>query len=128
MAAINTDSSFPSAIGVSAASETKPSVSRPPVTETTDAGTNPDQVRAVLIGLDKNSHVEVQNALETANFELEVRQRRLELSVDGETGIATVSVRDTKTGQILLQVPSEVSLKLAKRIDQLTGVLIDKTT
>jgi len=128
MAAINTDSNFPSAIGVSAASETRPSTSRPPVTETTDAGANPDRVRAVLARFDENSLIEVQNALETANLDLEVRQRRLELSVDGETGIATVSVHDTKTGQILLQVPSEVSLRLAKRIDQLTGVLIDKAT
>jgi flagellar protein FlaG len=85
----------------------------------------------VFVGVaesDENSLVEVKRALETANYDLEMRQRRLELSVDSETGIAMVSVRDTKSGQILLQVPSEVSLNLAKRIDQLTGVLIDKVT
>jgi uncharacterized FlaG/YvyC family protein len=128
MTTINTDSGFSSATGVSSALGTKPSSSRQPVADITDAGSNSGQVFVGLAASDENSLVEVKSALETANYNLEIRQRRIELSVDSETGIAMVSVRDTKSGQILLQVPSEVSLNLAKRIDHLTGVLIDKAS
>jgi uncharacterized FlaG/YvyC family protein len=128
MATINTDSGFSSAPGVSSALGTKPSSGRQPAADITDAGSNSGQVFVGLEESGENSLVEVKRALETANYDLEMRQRRLELSVDRETGIAMVSIRDTKSGQILLQVPSEVSLNLAKRIDQLTGVLIDKAT
>lgn len=128
MSTINTDSGFPSATSVSGASGTKPSTGRQPAADATDAGSNSGQVSVGLAEPDANSLVEVKSALETANYDLETRQRRLELSVDSETGIAMVSVRDTKSGQILLQVPSEVSLNLAKRIDHLTGVLINKAT
>ena len=115
------------ATSVSAFSATRPSAQRPFV-DKTDVGTDSDQVLVGLAGSDESSRADVQRALETANHDLEVRQRRLELSVDSETGIAMMSVRDTKSGQIILQVPSEVSLNLARRIDQLTGVLINKTT
>jgi flagellar protein FlaG len=128
MATINTDSGFSSATGVTSAPGTKPSAGRQAAADITDAGFNSGQVFVGVAESDENSLVEVKRALETANYDLEMRQRRLELSVDSETGIAMMSVRDTKSGQILLQVPSEVSLNLAKRIDQLTGVLIDKAT
>jgi hypothetical protein len=128
MATINTDSGFSSATGISSAPGTKPSTGRQPAVGTTDVGSGPSQLFVGLAETDEKSLVEVKSALETANYDLEMRQRRLELSVDSETGIAMVSVRDTKSGQILLQVPSEVSLNLAKRIDQLTGVLINKAT
>ena len=128
MATINTDSAFSGTTVVSGASGTKPSPGPQPAADTADAGSNSGQVFVGLVGTDENSLFEVQSALETANYDLEVRQRRLELSVDSETGIAMVSVRDTKSGQILFQVPSEVSLNLAKRIDHLTGVLINKAT
>lgn len=127
MATINTNPGFSGAAGVSSLSETKPSAQRQPVGKT-DVGTNSGQVLVGLEESNESSRVEVQSALDTANNVLGVRQRQLELSVDSETGIAMVSIRDTKSGQILLQVPSEVSLNLARRIDQLTGVLINKTT
>ncbi len=127
MSTINSNSGFSGATSVPGLSETKPSAQRPPA-GTTGADTNAGQVLVDLEKSDDSSRVEVQSALETANHALGVRQRRLELSVDSETGIAMVSIRDTKSGQILLQVPSEVSLNLARRIDQLTGVMINKTT
>lgn len=126
MATINTSPGFSGAAGVSGLSGTKPSAQRQPVGKT-DLGTNSGQVLVGLEESDESSRVEVERALETANNVLGVRQRRLELSVDSETGMAMVSIRDTKSGEILLQVPSEVSLNLARRIDQLTGVLISKT-
>ena len=128
MATINTDFGFSSASSVSSASGTKPSTGRQPAADTADTGSNSQQAFVGVAGAEQSSLVDVQSALETANYGLEVRQRRLELSVDSETGIAMVSVRDTESGQILLQVPSEVSLNLAKRIDQLTGVLVNKAT
>jgi flagellar protein FlaG len=127
MTTINTNLGFSGAIRVSGLSDTKPSAPRQP-DATTDVGSNSEQGVVRLAGSDESSRAEVQSAIETANHALEVRQRRLELSVDSATGLAMVSVRDTKSGEIVLQVPSEVSLNLARRIDQLTGVLVNKTT
>lgn len=127
MTNINTNPIFAAATSVSGRPETKPSTQRQPV-GITDVGTNSGQVSVVLAERYESSRDEVQSALENANHALRVRQQRLELSVDSETGIAMVSILDTKSGQIILQIPSEVSLNLARRIDQLTGVLIDKTT
>lgn len=127
MTTINTNLGFSGAIRVSGLSDTKPSAPRQP-DATTDVAANSEQGVVGLAGSDESSRAEVQSAIETANLALEVRQRRLELSVDSATGIAMVSVRDTKSGEIVLQVPSEVSLNLARRIDQLTGVLVNKTT
>jgi flagellar protein FlaG len=127
MTTINANLGFSGAIRVSGLSDTKPSAPRQP-DATTDVASNSEQGVVGLAGSDESSRAEVQSAIETANLALEVRQRRLELSVDSATGIAMVSVRDTKSGEIVLQVPSEVSLNLARRIDQLTGVLVNKTT
>ena len=127
MTNINTNPIFAAATSVSGRPETKPSTQRQSV-GITDVGTNSGQVSVVLAERYESSRDEVQSALENANHALRVRQQRLELSVDSETGIAMVSILDTKSGQIILQIPSEVSLNLARRIDQLTGVLIDKTT
>ena len=125
MTNINTNPIFAAATSVSGRPETKPSTQRQPV-GITDVGTNSGQVSVVLAERYESSRDEVQSALENANHALRVRQQRLELSVDSETGIAMVSIRDTKSGQIILQSPSEVSLNLARRIDQLTGVLTNK--
>ena len=127
MTIVNTGSDFSGATSVSGLPATRPSAQRQ-IAEKNEVGINSGQVLVGLAGSDESSRVEVQSALETANNALEVRQRRIELTVDSETGKAMVSVRDTESGQILLQVPSEVSLNLARRIDQLTGVLVNKTT
>ena len=99
MATINTSRGFSGAAGVSGLSGTKPSAQRQPVGKT-DLGTNSGQVLVGLEESDESSRVEVQSALDNANNVLGVRQQRLELSVDSETGMAMVSIRVTKSGQI----------------------------
>ena len=127
MATINTDSSSISALSIADIAESRGHFERPAMDRkaiSSDHDQEPERA-------DSNYEtvlVEIRGALERANAGLEMRRRQIELSIDSETGKATVSVRDTQSGKILLQVPSEVSLRLAARIDQLTGVLVNETT
>lgn len=69
---------------------------------------------------------QLQDNVDTANARLASANQRVDLSVDQDTGQVVVKVSDTSTGEVLSQIPSENSLKLAKSLDSLTGILVDK--
>jgi len=50
-------------------------------------------------------------------------QRNLEFSVDDDTGDSVVTVRDRLTDEVIRQIPSEDMLDIAKRLDEIGGVL-----
>ena len=50
-------------------------------------------------------------------------QRNLEFSVDDDTGDSVVTVRDRVTDEVIRQIPSEDMLDIAKRLDEIGGVL-----
>jgi len=50
----------------------------------------------------------------------------VDLAVDQDTGRIVVKVSNTSTGEVVSQIPSESALKLAKSLDSLTGILVDK--
>jgi flagellar protein FlaG len=55
------------------------------------------------------------------------RQRRVDISVDEETGRTLVRLLDAETGDIVRQVPAEESLVLARAIGQLKHGRLDTT-
>ncbi len=52
--------------------------------------------------------------------------RSLDFSVDDETKLSYVTVRDLKTGEVIRQIPSQEMRSLKKRIDDMIGLLFDK--
>jgi uncharacterized FlaG/YvyC family protein len=50
----------------------------------------------------------------------------LKIDIDVESGRPVVSIEDLKTGRVLLQIPSDESIDLARRIDRMIGVFVDR--
>ena len=50
----------------------------------------------------------------------------LEFSVDKDTGIHVVKVVDTKTRDVIRQIPTEEVLAIAKTLDKLQGLIINQ--
>ncbi len=69
---------------------------------------------------------EVLDALSRANSRLASSQHQLKIDIDAESGRPVVSIEDLKTGRVLLQIPSDESMDLARRIDRMIGVFVDR--
>jgi flagellar protein FlaG len=46
--------------------------------------------------------------------------------MDEETGIQVVKIIDSQTKEVIRQLPPETTLKIAKYIDEITGLLFEK--
>lgn len=55
-----------------------------------------------------------------------LRARRLEYEVR-EDGVVVVKVRDAETDKVILTVPPEEQLELARRLEQYFGRVLDET-
>jgi len=76
---------------------------------------------------DSQSSIEqLKESVDNANAKLSSMNQRVDLAVDQETGRIVVKVSNTSTGEVVSQIPSESALKLAKSLDSLTGILVDK--
>ncbi len=52
--------------------------------------------------------------------------RSLQFRVDDATGRTVVSIVDTETGEMIRQVPGEEVLRLAQRVEDSVGALLDE--
>jgi flagellar protein FlaG len=70
----------------------------------------------------------IQQAIDHSNKVLEAKAvGDLHFSVDKDTNISVVKLVDRKSGETIMQMPSEDMLKIAKSIDQFIGALVQKT-
>lgn len=69
---------------------------------------------------------ELRESVNAANSRLALNGQRMELGVDDETGSVVVRVSDSKTGEVVRQIPSEDALRITRSIDLLTGILVDQ--
>ncbi len=60
------------------------------------------------------------------NEKMEMLQTSLKVEIDKDTGIQVVKIVDEKTKEVIRQLPPETMLKIAKYIDEITGLLFDK--
>lgn len=56
----------------------------------------------------------------------DIQHSSLEFSVHKKTGRTVVKVMDTKTGEIIKQIPYQELLDLAAKLKEMTGILFDK--
>ena len=57
---------------------------------------------------------------------LRSQNHQLQFRVDGNSGKLVVTVTDGETGEVIRQVPGEEALKMAQRIEDMTGLLDEK--
>jgi len=51
---------------------------------------------------------------------------KAEFSIDRDTNMVIVKIKDKETGEIIRQIPPEVVLKIAKSIEEFLGLLLDE--
>ena len=95
-------------------------------TTTATAATTATTATVAVPGLsDPNDqeHKKISKAVEDINSFFQVAQHSLGFSVDEVSGKMVMQIRDTKTHELIRQIPGEEVLKLAKRLDDLNGIL-----
>jgi flagellar protein FlaG len=65
----------------------------------------------------------MQEAVKNANDFFQSAKRTLQFTIHEGDGRVVVQIKDEKSGQIVRQIPSEDVLELAKRLDELSGLL-----
>lgn len=75
--------------------------------------THQDQAKAESLARDINDH-------------LKLRQSDLKIRVDSETGEIKVKIVSKEDGRIIREIPPENLFDLVGRMDDVTGVLLDK--
>lgn len=68
----------------------------------------------------------IQKGVEALNEKLKLFSDSLQIEIDKETGIQVVKIVDDTTKEVVKQLPPETMLKIAKYIDEVTGLLFDK--
>jgi uncharacterized FlaG/YvyC family protein len=69
----------------------------------------------------------LQESLRAANERLAERGTSVSMAVDRTTNTVIVQVKDRDTGDTVRQIPPETALRVARNIDRLTGILVDRT-
>ena len=68
---------------------------------------------------------EVQAVVDKLNEFMSNGQRNLNFSVDNDTENVVVKVMDTETQEVIRQFPSEQTLKLAKHLEGMLGLILN---
>ncbi|SMC09310.1 flagellar protein FlaG [Nitratiruptor tergarcus] len=68
----------------------------------------------------------IKKTVEQLNEKLQLFNSSLRVEIDKDTGIQVVKIVDSKTKEVIRQLPPESVLKIAKYIDEITGLLFEK--
>lgn len=66
----------------------------------------------------------LDRALQKINGKMEAWATQIQFDIDPDTHRVVVSIKDSKSGQVLQQIPSETVLHIAKMITELQGSAI----
>lgn len=75
---------------------------------------------------DVHSPEDIVNAANKINEKLKMLDSQLKIEFDKDTGIKVVKIVDKETDQVIRQIPPEVVLKIAKYLDEITGLLFNE--
>lgn len=68
----------------------------------------------------------LQNAIKFLNDQVATKAQGLGFSYDPSIKNPVITVRNTNTGQVVRQIPSEDVLRIAHKIDELKGILFNE--
>ncbi|SMO69088.1 flagellar protein FlaG [Balnearium lithotrophicum] len=66
----------------------------------------------------------VEKVLEELRKKLSMLNTQLQIKIDKDTDITVVKVVDKQTNKVIRQIPPEYVLKIAKYLDEITGLLL----
>jgi len=69
---------------------------------------------------------EIQQDIETINDQLSAMNRSIRFSIDDKSKDVVVKVVDKNTGDVIMQIPPEEVLKLRERLNEMSGLLMEK--
>lgn len=72
------------------------------------------------------SEAELQKVLNDVQDRMDMMGTNLQFSLDKTANEMVVKVTNTKSGEVIRQIPSEEVIKLRKKLEELTGLLFDK--
>ncbi len=103
-----------------------PAGNRPAVAATAQAPAAPVEMpgKAVQATASIPKAEQVKAAVEHINKFVQTLSSDLKFTVDEETGIPVVKVVDTKTKDVIRQIPSEETLAIAQALDRLQGLIL----
>ncbi|MFV8833596.1 flagellar protein FlaG [Aquisalimonas sp. APHAB1-3] len=107
-----------------------PTVTRTSVEKASDQQGRPleQAVRAIenkVQAGDPASRSEVQGAIDQINDAVQMVRTDLEFSVDDDTGRAVVKVLESRSDEVIRQIPAEEILTIAENIEEMRGILFD---
>lgn len=82
---------------------------------------SPDETKGSKQVVDKEA---IRHATQKANEAISGLRSDLKFSIDDETGVQVVKFIDVKTKEVIRQIPAQEMLVIAKRLDELQGLLI----
>ncbi|QYJ79883.1 flagellar protein FlaG [Shewanella acanthi] len=68
--------------------------------------------------------LELQQAVENISASMDLIQKGLAFKIDDELGEPIVRVIDVTTGDLIRQIPNEEALEIAKKLNEVTGLLM----
>lgn len=86
-----------------------------------DTAANDKFVKEVEQEVDKEQLQQVASDLTDM---VAMMQKGLKFSVDDDSGKQVIKVQDIESGDVIRQIPSEEALELAKKISEVSGVLM----
>lgn len=89
------------------------------------AQVQPSQAKATAQAAQQQpSSGQLRNAVEQVNKTIQTLSKDVQFTVDKETGREVVKVVDRETKEVIRQIPSEEMVAIAKRLDELQGLII----
>jgi flagellar protein FlaG len=70
---------------------------------------------------------EVKQDLDAINAQLETMNRSLQFSINEKLKDIVVKIVDTKTGEIIRQIPPDEVLRLREHFKEMVGLILEKT-
>ena len=68
----------------------------------------------------------IKKSVENLNQKLDMLNSQLKVETDKDTGIQVIKIVDKETKEVIRQLPPEVMLKIAKYLDEVTGLLYNE--
>lgn len=92
--------------------------------ESTGSATPVETSRAIERNTEAPALEKVKQAVQNINKSLQSMSRDLEFSVDSDSNRTIVKVVDSKTKEVIRQIPSQEALEISKALDTVRGLLI----
>lgn len=67
---------------------------------------------------------ELQQAVKDIAASMNLMQKGLAFNIDEDSGVQVVKVIDEQTGDLIRQIPNEEALDIAKKLSEVTGLLM----